>query len=106
MQQSRHHLFFQHARNLLTLLLLLIIHSSTLRAHQYTGDGIPSGLEEEIRWLLNRGRFDSAAENATQGTSYRDIPPNAAALAPNWKLTLAGRHHSEDMARNLSLIHI
>ena len=105
MQQSRHHLFFQHARNLLTLLLLLIIHSSTLRAQQYTEDGIPSGLEEEIRWLLNRGRFDSAAENATQGTSYRDIPPNAAALAPNWKLTLAGRHHSEDMARNNAFQH-
>ena len=105
MQQSRHHLFFQHARLLLALLLLLIIHSSTLKAQQYTGDGIPSGLEEEIRWLLNRGRFDSTSENATQGTSYRDIPPNAAALAPNGKLTLAGRRHSEDMARNNAFQH-
>ena len=105
MQQSRHPLFLQHARHLLALLLLLIINSSTLKAQQYTGDGIPSGLEEEIRWLLNRGRFDSASENATQGTSYRDIPPNAAALAPNGKLTLAGRHHSEDMARNNAFQH-
>ncbi|MED5584937.1 MAG: CAP domain-containing protein [Verrucomicrobiota bacterium] len=105
MQQSCHHLFYQHIRHLPALLLLLIITSSTLRAQQYTGDGIPSGLEEEIRWLLNRGRFDSAAENTTQGTSYRDIPPNTAALAPNRKLTLAGRHHSEDMARNNAFQH-
>jgi hypothetical protein len=67
---------------------------------EYTADGSPTPLEEEIRWLMNRGRFNSAAENRTRGTSYTDIPANAPPLAVHHALTLACRDHSEDMARN------
>jgi hypothetical protein len=66
---------------------------------EYMADGAPTALEEEIRWLMNRGRFDSARENTTRGTSYADVPANAPPLAPHQALTLASRHHSEDMAR-------
>jgi hypothetical protein len=65
---------------------------------QYTADGAPTGLEEEIRWRVNRGRFDSASENQTRGTAYSDVPAAAGPLAPNQSLTLAARHQSEDMA--------
>lgn len=65
----------------------------------YEADGEPSALEEEIRWLLNRARFDRAKENAKRGTAYTDIPARSAPLAPNAALTRAARHHSEDMAR-------
>jgi hypothetical protein len=67
---------------------------------QYVADGVPTGLEEEIRWRVNRGRFDSASENQTRGTAYADVPASAGPLAPNQSLTLAARHQSEDMARN------
>jgi hypothetical protein len=66
---------------------------------QYTADGTPTGLEEEIRWRVNRGRFDSARENQARGTAYTDIPAWAGPLAPNQSLALAARHHSEDMAK-------
>ena len=66
---------------------------------QYTADGSPTGLEEEIRWRVNRGRFDSASENQTRGTSYSDVPASAGPLAPNQSITLAARHQSEDMAK-------
>jgi hypothetical protein len=66
----------------------------------YTADGSPTGLEEEIRWRVNRGRFDSAKENQARGTAYADVPTSAGPLAPTQSLTLAARHHSEDMARN------
>ena len=65
---------------------------------QYTGDGTPTGLEEEIRWRVNRGRFDTASENQTRGTAYADVPASAGPLAPNQCLTLAARHQSEDLA--------
>jgi hypothetical protein len=67
---------------------------------QYVADGVPTGLEEEIRWRVNRGRFDSASENQTRGTAYADVPASAGPLAPNQSLTLAARYQSEDMARN------
>ncbi len=67
---------------------------------QYTGDGTPTGLEEEIRWRMNRGRFDAASENLARGTTYTDVPASSGPLAPNQCLTLAARHHSEDMAKN------
>ncbi len=74
---------------------------STLFAQtEYTADGEPTALEEEIRWLVNRGRFDSERENQTWSTSYTDVPATAAPLAPHHAITLACRHHSEDMARN------
>lgn len=74
---------------------------STLFAQtEYTADGEPTALEEEIRWLVNRGRFNSERENQTWSTSYTDIPATAAPLAPHHAITLACRHHSEDMARN------
>jgi hypothetical protein len=66
---------------------------------EYTSDGQPTALEEEIRWHLNRGRFDPASENTLRGTNYADLPPTAGPLAPNNPLTTAARHHSEDMAR-------
>ncbi len=66
---------------------------------QYTGDGIPTGLEEEIRWKLNRGRFDSVSENLTRGTAYTDVPASSGPLAPNQSVTMAARHQSEDMAK-------
>jgi len=65
----------------------------------YTLDGTPTGLEEEIRWRVNRGRFDSASENATRGTAYTDVPTNSGPLAPNQMITIAARHQSEDMAK-------
>jgi len=65
----------------------------------YTLDGIPTGVEEEIRWRVNRGRFDSASENATRGTSYTDVPSSSGPLAPNQMITLAARHQSEDLAK-------
>jgi hypothetical protein len=65
----------------------------------YTADGSPTGLEEEIRWRVNRGRFDSARENQARGTAYADVPASAGPLAPNQSITLAARHHSEDMAK-------
>ncbi|OQB88399.1 MAG: Cysteine-rich secretory protein family protein [Verrucomicrobia bacterium ADurb.Bin118] len=67
---------------------------------QYTGDGVPAGVEEAIRWHANRGRFDTASENQLRGTDYTDVVATAGPLAPNHYLTLAARHHSEDMARN------
>ena len=66
---------------------------------QYTADGTPTGLEEEIRWRVNRGRFDTASENQTRGTAYTNVPASAGPLAPNQSLTLAARHQSEDMAK-------
>jgi len=65
----------------------------------YTEDGEPTGLEEEIRWRVNRGRFDTVSENQLRGSSYTDLPATAGPLAPNQKLALAARHHSEDMAK-------
>jgi hypothetical protein len=67
---------------------------------EYTADGAPTALEEEIRWLVNRGRFDSASENQAQGTAYNDVPASAGPLAPHRALILAARRHSEDMARH------
>lgn len=65
----------------------------------YTADGEPTPIEEEIRWQLNRGRFDTSAENARRGTSYTDVPATAGPVAPNEALTIAARHQSEDLAR-------
>jgi hypothetical protein len=77
-----------------------MVAKSTLAEILYTNAGSPTGLEEEIRWRVNRGRFDSARENQTRGTSYTDIAATAPPLAPNQSLTLAARHQSEDMAKN------
>ena len=67
---------------------------------EYNADGEPTVLEEEIRWLVNRGRFNSSRENETWSTAYADVPATAGPLAPHHGITLASRHHSEDMARN------
>lgn len=69
------------------------------------GDGTPTPFEEEIRWHLNRGRFDSARENQQRDTSHADVPATAGPLAPHQALTLAARRHSEDMARNNTFQH-
>jgi hypothetical protein len=60
---------------------------------------IPTAMEEEIRWHLNRGRFNPAAENALRGTSYAGLPVTAGPLAPHYSLTASSRRHSEDLAR-------
>src|SRR5207248_10288640 len=67
---------------------------------QYFGDGTPTGSEEELRWFVNRGRFDTASENQTRGTSYTNVPASTGPLAPNQSITMAARHQSEDLARN------
>jgi hypothetical protein len=72
---------------------------------QYTVDGTPTGLEEEIRWRVNRGRFDTVSENQTRGTAYTDVPASAGPLAPNQCLTLAARHQSEDLAKHNAFQH-
>jgi len=72
---------------------------------EYTADGTPTGLEEEIRWRVNRGRFDTASENQARGTSYTDVQASAGPLAPNDSITLAARHHTEDMAKHDLLQH-
>ena len=66
---------------------------------EYTTDGTPTGLEEEIRWRVNRGRFDTASENRARATAYTDVSASTGPLAPHQGLTLAARHHSEDMAK-------
>jgi hypothetical protein len=72
---------------------------------EFTLDGEPSTLEEEIRWLMNRARFDTASENQTRGTSYTDVPSQAPPVAPIHPITLAARHHSEDLALNNLFTH-
>src|SRR5580765_1023774 len=66
----------------------------------YVLDGTPTGAEEEIRWRVNRGRFDTASENQIRSTSYTDVPASTGPLAPNQSLALASRHQSEDMAKH------
>jgi uncharacterized protein YkwD len=65
----------------------------------YEGDGQPTAYEEEVRWLLNRARFDRNRENALRGTNYTDVPVSAGPLAPSAALIRAARNHCEDMAR-------
>lgn len=65
----------------------------------YTGDGEPLAIEEEIRWHLNRARFDRSRENARRGTSFTDIPARSGPLAPHAALIRAARRHAEDLAR-------
>ncbi len=62
-------------------------------------------MEEEMRWMLNRGRFNPAMENATRGTNYQGLPPIAGPLAPNYSITAAARRHAEDLARRNLLQH-
>jgi hypothetical protein len=82
------------------LSLIAVVSAGPVLAQSlYTLDGTPTGVEEEIRWRVNRGRFDSASENATRSTSYADIPASSGPLAPNQMITMAARHQSEDMAK-------
>jgi hypothetical protein len=67
-------------------------------ASEYVVDGEPTAREEEVRWLLNRGRFDSAKENSTWGTTYTDILGRNGPMAPHQSLSRAAHRHSEDMA--------
>jgi len=66
---------------------------------EYMTVGTPTGLEEEIRWRVNRGRFDTTSENLLRGTAYTNVPASSGPLAPNQDITLAARHQSEDMAK-------
>ncbi len=63
----------------------------------YEGDGEPSAAEEAVRWHLNRGRFDAAAENVRWGTTFSEVPPSLPPLAPHASLNNAARRHSADM---------
>src|SRR5690349_10924327 len=91
---------------ILRLFLLSVLAGTSVRSlhaqTEYTLDGVPTAEEEEIRWLLNRARFNGAAENALRGTSY-NVPASSGPLAPHNALTLASRHHSEDLAKHDSL---
>ena len=89
-------------RQIVLLLATLIFgpERSSLALTQYTGDGSPTPLEEEIRWRVNRGRFDSASENHMRGTTYIDVSASSGPLSPHQSLAAACRHHSEDMAKN------
>ncbi len=81
------------------LLCFLLASAGSVRAQtEYTTDGIPTALEEEIRWLHNRARFDTSAENALRGTAYTDVPATAGPLAPHQSITAAARNHATDMA--------
>jgi uncharacterized protein YkwD len=80
-------------------LLALLASSGSVRAQtEYTTDGMPTALEEEIRWLHNRARFDTTAENALRGTAYTDVPATTGPLTPHQSLTAAARNHTTDMA--------
>ncbi len=72
---------------------------------EYTQDGAPTAFEEEIRWLVNRGRYDSAKENALRGTFFHDVPASTGPLAPHQSLTVAARRHAEDMAKSSRMQH-
>ncbi len=72
-----------------------VLHAQT----QHPTDGVPGAVEEEIRWLVNRARFDRNAENALRRTNYTDVPLTSGPLAPHYSLTMAARHHAEDCAR-------
>jgi hypothetical protein len=64
---------------------------------EYTSDGVPTQRAEEVRWLLNRARFNPTAENSSRGTNYGGLsvrPP----LAPNAILINAATYHATDMA--------
>jgi uncharacterized protein YkwD len=92
--------------SVLTLAIGLALTAPSLIAQtEYGADGQPSALEEEIRWLTNRARHDTASENAVRGTSYTDVPASTGPLAPHHGITLAARRHSEDMARNNTFQH-
>ena len=84
------------------LALMASIHISSAQT-EYTADGTPTALEEELRWLTNRARFDSTAENALRGTAYTDVPATACPLAPNQRITTAARRHTLDLAASLTL---
>jgi cysteine-rich secretory family protein len=89
----------QFVRVWLAMLTAVVAALPAIAQSQYTLDGTPTGLEEEIRWRANRGRFDSASENLLRGTAYTDVPASCGPLAPNQEITLAARHQSEDMAK-------
>jgi hypothetical protein len=92
--------------SVLTLATGLILIAAPVTAQsEYTADGQPSALEEEIRWLANRARHDTASENSRRGTTYDDIIASTGPLAPHQSITLAARHHSEDMAMNNTFQH-
>jgi hypothetical protein len=67
-------------------------------AAEYVGDATPTVREEEVRWLLNRGRFDRAAENTLRKTAFTDVPVRSGPLAPHESLSRAAHRHSTDMA--------
>ncbi len=73
---------------------------------EYQADGIPTPLEEEIRWHTNRARFDRNAENALRRTNYTDVPLSSGPLAPHYSLTMASRRHAEDCARLNAVGHL
>jgi hypothetical protein len=83
---------------LFLIAIVIGIHHLATAQTEYSDDDSPTGLEEEIRWRVNRARFDRASENQSRRTAYADVPASSAPLAPNQFLTLAARHQSEDMA--------
>lgn len=88
----------------LPAILLLLLAATAAAQTEYTGDGIPTERSEEIRWHLNRGRFDPAAENTLRGTSYSGLTA-VSPVAPNAILDTAARYHALDMAANNLMTH-
>ena len=77
---------------------ILVLLAPAAGQTEYTGDGVPTARGEEMRWLLNRGRFNPAAENILRGTAYAGLSAKGP-YAPNALLASAARNHSEDLAR-------
>ena len=77
---------------------MMLLAAAAGRAAEYVADATPTAREEEVRWLLNRGRFDRAAENALRKTAFTDVPVRSGPLAPHESLSRATHRHSTDMA--------
>lgn len=82
-----------------------LIAALSAEAQRWDVDGASTAAEEELRWLVNRARFNPAAENARLGTSFvvpeGPLPP----LASQYQLISAARKHADDMARTGTFSH-
>ena len=93
----------RHQRRFLSTVLLLwagLVPSHVLADfNSYDGSGEMPAAAEEIRWAMNRARFDTASENVLRGTSYQGLPASIGPLAPNASLIRSAQRHAEDMDR-------
>jgi hypothetical protein len=80
------------------ILGLVVLSAGGVWGQEYVVDGVPTVREEEVRWLVNRGRFDAAAENVLRQSGFTDVPARSGPLAPHGSLSRAAQRHSTDMA--------